>query len=560
MAAKLTWLVFGIVTLGMLGCGGGGGGSGGGTTPAPVTPASLSGYAATGAALAGATVTATCQGGTSTATTTANGLYSLTAQGLPCVLTATLGSVSLRSVAPAGVSTIHISPLTDMAVAYLSGDLPSNAAGNLSALSALITTANINNAVAAVSTALNTATAGAINLGATNPLTHAAFRPSAPGVTQDALDALIDQLNTRISTTGQTTLTAINNALAHMGAGGDNTMINRLLSAPPIPNCPAIRNIPYRFVAADIGSAYRGLLTPNLTSTGGTFTTSYEGSTTRNGTLTLTANPCEATITEGTLSGKAYISSSGVLVYHYTTPTPVIGIAVPAQRLRLADIAGSWNTIEFGRFSAPLTGWNIAFEEVVYTATGAMSARVCTGTAPCGTFVSATTSYNNTRGGFVIDNSLTPFIAYAYRSPNGEKMMLMGDQTVIGVMTRNTSMSLPALNSQSTYWDVGTQTTRSGLVSSFTGTNSPEYTNTVTSISGSTVTRNRSDGRVDTVIYNFPRLGTRHRPAGTYNIGGITYSFSELIQTRAMGITFSGNVVTTTNTAVPFFGMSVDRP
>ncbi|HSW07408.1 hypothetical protein [Aquabacterium sp.] len=84
----------------------------------------VTGTVAKGDAISGAAVTVTCKSGTGTATTNAQGSYTVTVvDGTgPCLLSATTGGVTLRSMAiGSGTSlTANISPLTDMLATYLS--------------------------------------------------------------------------------------------------------------------------------------------------------------------------------------------------------------------------------------------------------------------------------------------------------------------------------------------------------------------------------------------------------------------------------------------------------
>ncbi|MCF8167199.1 MAG: PKD domain-containing protein [Rhodoferax sp.] len=123
-------------------CGGGGGGSTAatGTSPEPTTPTSpstptptnltISGTAATGLAISGATLTGKCKVGTGTATTLANGTFTLviTDGQLPCVLQVTnpADGTKLHSLAVGTGDTAiaNITPLTNMTAARVLGTEP----------------------------------------------------------------------------------------------------------------------------------------------------------------------------------------------------------------------------------------------------------------------------------------------------------------------------------------------------------------------------------------------------------------------------------------------------
>ena len=131
------------------------GNSGGGPTAAPAS-LQLSGVAATGAAMAGAAVKAKCASGAGSATTGSDGRYALAVEGgaLPCVLEASDGTTTLHSVAPAAegsAATAHITPLTELLLAQLTGAEPAALYSTLAA--AGMDTAALDNLLAGALTA-----------------------------------------------------------------------------------------------------------------------------------------------------------------------------------------------------------------------------------------------------------------------------------------------------------------------------------------------------------------------------------------------------------------------
>ncbi|MEO8119588.1 MAG: hypothetical protein ABI606_09735 [Rhodoferax sp.] len=117
----------------LVACGGGGSGGSSVTVTASVATGNftVSGTVATGKAIAGATVSAKCAVGTGSATTNADGTYSLVVVGgkLPCLLQITnpADGSKLHTVATGnGISmTANITPLTEMLVARLLRTEPS---------------------------------------------------------------------------------------------------------------------------------------------------------------------------------------------------------------------------------------------------------------------------------------------------------------------------------------------------------------------------------------------------------------------------------------------------
>jgi hypothetical protein len=112
-------------------CGGGGGG--GVTAASSIT---LQGVAATGAAISGGTVDVKCKNGTGTATTNADGTYTVTvADGAqPCILRAVdpVTKIQLFSIVEAGGTTANITPVTSLVVANTLGDSPSTSFASFS--------------------------------------------------------------------------------------------------------------------------------------------------------------------------------------------------------------------------------------------------------------------------------------------------------------------------------------------------------------------------------------------------------------------------------------------
>lgn len=188
--ATLRTLQFGSIVLAtsaLVACGGGAstGGSPAGT---------VSGTAAVGAALANASITLTCKNGSGSATANANGAYSATfAFDGPCSITAAGGAITIHSFA-AGAGTFNVTPLTELLLDYIAGQLGTTVSGLLSGIasnpsyqSALSNSTVIANAEAAVVLLIKN-TYG-ITLSSSSFLT-VSFTPGAPGADAD-LDTLL---------------------------------------------------------------------------------------------------------------------------------------------------------------------------------------------------------------------------------------------------------------------------------------------------------------------------------------------------------------------------------
>lgn len=187
--ATLRTLQFGSMVLAasaLVACGGGGSSGG-------LATSTVSGTAAVGAALANASITLTCKNGSGSATANSNGAYTATfAFDGPCTITATNGAVTIHSLA-AGAGTYNVTPLTELLLDYLAGQLGTTVSGllagitsNASYQNALSNSTVIANAQAAVVKLIKD-TYG-ITLSSSSFLT-VSFTPGQPGADAD-LDTL----------------------------------------------------------------------------------------------------------------------------------------------------------------------------------------------------------------------------------------------------------------------------------------------------------------------------------------------------------------------------------
>ena len=185
--ATLRTLQFGSIVLAtsaLVACGGSGDSPG----------ATVSGTAAVGVAMANASIVLTCKNGTGSVTANASGAYSATFKfDGPCAITATGGAVTIHSFA-AGAGTYNVTPLTELLLDYLAGQLGTTVSGLLAGItsnpsyqSALSNSTVIANAQAAVVTLIKN-TYG-ITLSSSSFLT-VSFTPGAPGADAD-LDTLL---------------------------------------------------------------------------------------------------------------------------------------------------------------------------------------------------------------------------------------------------------------------------------------------------------------------------------------------------------------------------------
>ncbi|SDF95827.1 hypothetical protein [Paraburkholderia phenazinium] len=190
---------------------------GGGASP----EGTVSGTAAVGAALANATIQLSCKNGSGSATANANGAYSATFQfDGPCTITATSGAITVQSFA-SGSGTFNVTPLTQLLLSYLAGELGTTVDGLLAGLatnstyqSALTNSTLIANAESSVAKLLQSMYG--VTLSTTSFLT-VSFTPGQPGADAD-LDALLAA--GAIGSNGQPVTALINAAIAAGAAVG----------------------------------------------------------------------------------------------------------------------------------------------------------------------------------------------------------------------------------------------------------------------------------------------------------------------------------------------------
>ncbi len=166
----------------------------GGSTNGSSPGATVSGTAAVGAALANATVSLTCKNGSGSATSSANGAYSATFNfDPPCAITASSGNVTIHSFA-AAPGTFNVTPLTELLLSYLAGQLGTTESALLAGIStnatfqnALTNSTVINNAVAGVAALIKKLYGITLSPGS---FLTTAFTPGTNGPDSD-LDALL---------------------------------------------------------------------------------------------------------------------------------------------------------------------------------------------------------------------------------------------------------------------------------------------------------------------------------------------------------------------------------
>lgn len=226
---------------------------GGGESATPLgtsTPLTVTGTTATGLAIAGATVTGKCKVGSGTATTLANGTFTLTVTDgqLPCILQITnpADGIKLHTLVSGTGSTAvaNITPLTEMTTARVLGREPNMffAAFDAAVATQKVTTANI----ASAQTDIGLVFAGIIDTTGivnfiTTPLVAATQGSPTSG---DAQDKLLDALKLKLTTAQLGTVTT---ALAsNQTADAVKQIVISLTTAtttPPVANVGAAQSV-----------------------------------------------------------------------------------------------------------------------------------------------------------------------------------------------------------------------------------------------------------------------------------------------------------------------------
>jgi hypothetical protein len=364
-------------------CGGGGGG--GGTAASPLT---ISGTAASGAAIAGGTVDVKCATGTGTATTNADGTYTVTiANGAaPCLLRVTSTSATLYSALEPGATSANISPLTQLVVANALGGDPATTFGAGVTSSTNISTATLTTAVSNVQTAL----AGlGLTLTGIDPLkaTLAAATDSTAGNAQDKqIDSLmaalknvnvpLSALTTVLATPAASTASAATTAVTNFAA-------TNAVSTAALSTCPVARNGKYYYTSP--GDTSLGIVSLDFVAKTGVDISNG------NAAIVITPDPVKPCAYDFALatgqhvnvrvsaSGLAAFSINGATTPTFPNPTATpldngatssVGLVIPAQAgYTASDMAGTYYMMGFGK-TQPASGgfYRNFFRKMVITA------------------------------------------------------------------------------------------------------------------------------------------------------------------------------------------------
>lgn len=348
---KINVLLYVLVTVALTACGGGGGGGGGGGTAA--SSITLQGVAATGAAISGGTVDVKCKNGTGTATTNADGTYTVTvADGAqPCILRAVdpVTKVELFSIVESGGTTANITPVTSLVVANTLGDSPSTAFASFnSTVHDKITSANISSAVTRVQAATAAIGSDADMTGV--DIMKGSLTAATDSAGGDANDKKIDALMAAL-TAADKKITDLTDQLktattSNAAASSLSTVVGD--SKYSLANCPYARSgdvwaINFAGAApisynADFNNMVLTKLSNNTTSA---INFKRDGSN--------NAIPCAFTSTIGGVATEFRVSEGGIGAWTQATD---FGLVVPVQKTKLltdASMVGTYPALAFIR-------------------------------------------------------------------------------------------------------------------------------------------------------------------------------------------------------------------
>ena len=537
------WIMTALGAAVLTACGGGGDDSPSTTAPpvvvTPPTPVlTLSGVAATGAAIGNKAVEARCATGTGTATSNADGSYtiSITSGALPCVLKVTPASGPALYTLATGTgssATANISPVTQLVIASLTGAAPDTYFAAFDATAAAgVTSTKVSAAVAAVKATLF---AAGLDLGSIDVLAGT-LTPATGTTTGNAYDQALDALAVKLSAAGTTladlttTVAAASTTAAPtvtVATSGNASLPAELLLKPAASNCAALRSGVYRVVVPRSGGTLADQ-TSRISIDAATLAVIDDYGTAQARTASWTANGTCRYFADNNKTDLV-VSPAGVIVarvYDSVANNYKPAIAFPEQSHTLAELEGSWNLLgmEYDSDTLAYIGNTVS---ATFSATGTLSnVSACQNNATwsiatCTTVASGLPSYAaNADGGFdSIDAGDTAASGrtFAYRSGSGDLMLVNVDgDGSFDVRTKQRANELPAVGRVSTSWDI--QFTNKWLG----GPALSESTNTVSTVDSvaSSFTRlaktvGGTDEHVESVLVNSPRNGYNYRAAAT---------------------------------------------
>ncbi len=481
------------------------------TKPAGLT---LSGVVAQGAALAGASVSVKCATGASTATSNADGSYTITVTGgaFPCILEAEAADKSLKLhsavAADTGTSqvTANVTPLTTLLVAQVVGTEPAAFFADATAvatLAAAVTPTKLDEGQTAVITTLKAAgidTAAITNM-VSQPLVAASGTAAGNGYDKllDAVTSTLKDSGTTLATltatvaqaspvakppaattsedaTTSSTPTSSSTSTTTATTTATSPLPADLLLKPKAATCDSLRSTTYRMVifmprSAGVPEANDTVAATNTAVVDAkALTFTWSGQSTPHQWQTHPVDKCRF-ISPG--NGDIVISPAGVMVGRLIRTengvrTPRIAMGFPEQTIPVKDLAGKWNNLDWDWTSADkdkgeaswtrqgsMSTFELAADGTVTTSACA-SDTLSTPLASCKSEPGLSKLGPNTAGGFNVSSTVAPFETFqervfAYRAGNGGTMLLGTDAHGHAYFsTRVRTNTLPAVGFVST--------------------------------------------------------------------------------------------------------------
>ncbi|MCY1329979.1 hypothetical protein D9M69_156000 [compost metagenome] len=547
----LTGLAAAVLTA----CGGGGGDSEAPASSAPATK--ISGTAAVGAALGNASVQAKCASGSGTATTAADGTFTIDIPNAtrPCVLSVTTpDGTTLHSVVEAGsgtTATANITPLTELITASLAqGDTDAFFNQFDASAQARLTPSGLSTATEAVKLVLT----GVVDLSGVDPLKGALVAANGNNA-GNAQDKLLDQLGERLESS-KTTLDELSSAVA---ANAGATAIQTALQ-PAAASCAGLRSGSYHLV----GLSYPSGTIAEVDASALTITqkSGFGADATSGSSVTLTpdaAEACRFTVSSGGSVTTVLMSKSGVglVVPAERTENPGVAMMIPAQSLTLADLAGNWNGLGYERedTSSPLKPSRVTLS---LDADGKATAGAdCTGVNSCESWPAAELPTFSVVGNGIFgfnDLYATAQPVYTFKGTDGQVMAVIPHEDGFMVFNKQADRALPAVGYSNAYWDNTVMylppAAGGSPVLTFTGTEKWSTVVESADAQAGIYTRKRvEDGRLDSWKQNVPALGLRYREAST----AASESIAMVLGNTGVNVSIGVN-------SANFYSISLNRP
>jgi hypothetical protein len=585
---RLTLALAGAAIFTMAGCGGGGGGTDSAPTPTPVANAlTLTGSAATGAAISAAPVAVKCATGTGSATTNADGSYTLSVNGgaLPCLAKVTLADSTVLHSVVAGTgssATINITPATQLIVASLGGRDP---AAYFTAFDATVAAALTSAQVAAAQTAVVAKLkAAGVDMSALGDLISGSLKPASGTTAGNAYDVALDALKTALATGGITLADLVKDVIAKspnvpsttpgapaIDPAGVASLPDDLALKAQASTCSALRSTTYRVIAPTPGAP--------LANQFGSFTfnaSTLTGTDSGGGTFTWTAvpnSPCRFTGFAGT---EFVVSQAGLIVARGTTDNGVTYrpiVAFPMQSHTLAEMVGTWNSMGMQPHATSAGVYTPKTINLTVDSAGGLSAVTrCANDATwsvagadCKTETSSLKFAINADGGFDLPDVNTNIVnnrSFVYKAGGGELMAINvgGGNGGFNILTKQRTSTLPPVGRVTK--NVGPSIGSALTIGSAFGPGSQQTIVSQNTVAGSIVRTAKLIGGTNdhpqTVTINSPRNGYNFRTPATA-VPAIDGTLQNVLEFTSMPLRGMG-MVPLVLPAINILLLSVDLP